>query len=207
MTDNSRYTRYPAKRVFASEFKDATRHVKDGDDDYAPKFLVLPTGERANRVFMSGTLMDVEDVGNDSEYWRARIIDNSDPDGGVEEFYCYAGEHNGDAMQFFKTAETPSYIAVVGKPNTFENDNGDTLVNVRPETVKEIDRDTRNAWLTETASHTIQRLQNFAENRGSDEDAVVAEAVEAYGQDVSKYRDGVLNALEQAREEAEAPEQ
>jgi hypothetical protein len=49
-------TREVARRVFASEFNDAAYTFKESDDERAPVYLLLPTGERANRVFLVGTL-------------------------------------------------------------------------------------------------------------------------------------------------------
>jgi RPA family protein len=65
-------TREVARRVFAREFNDAGYTFKESDDERAPVYSLLPTGERANRILAVGTLTETEDVGEDSEYWRAR---------------------------------------------------------------------------------------------------------------------------------------
>jgi RPA family protein len=64
-----------AQRAFAEEFNDATYMFKESDDDRAPVYVLLPTGVKANRVFVVGTLTETEDVGSEDEYWQGRIVD------------------------------------------------------------------------------------------------------------------------------------
>ena len=120
-------TREVARRAFAAEFNDATYTFKESDDDRAPVYSLLPTGQRANRVFIVGTLTETEDVGDDSEYWRGRIVD---PTG---TFFAYAGQYQPEATSVLRETETPAYVAVVGKPRTYETDEGDVNVSLRPE--------------------------------------------------------------------------
>ena len=67
-SDSESVSREVAQRVFAGEFNDASYTFKESDDDRAPVYLLLPSGERANRVFIVGTLTETEDVGEDNEY-------------------------------------------------------------------------------------------------------------------------------------------
>ncbi|MDX1746991.1 MAG: DNA-binding protein, partial [Halobacteriales archaeon] len=103
-------TREVAHRVFAREFNDATHTFKESDDERAPVYLLLPTGAAANRIFVVGTLTETEDVGQDSEYWRGRVVD---PTG---TFFVYAGQYQPEAASALREAEPPAYVAVAGKP-------------------------------------------------------------------------------------------
>jgi len=190
-------TREVARRVFAREFNDATHTFKESDDERAPLYALLPTGERANRVFLVGTLTETEDVGEDSEYWRGRIVD---PTG---TFYVYAGQYQPEAASALRDADPPAYVAVVGKPRTFETDEGGTNVSVRPESITTVDAATRDRWVVETARATTARVAAF-------DDAVeyARLAAEQYGEDVSGYRDAAVSALEslETTDELDAPE-
>ena len=53
--------------------------------------MLLPTGAKANRIFVVGTLTETEDVGSDDEYWQGRIVD---PTG---RFFTYAGQYQPEA--------------------------------------------------------------------------------------------------------------
>ncbi|HIH36291.1 MAG TPA: DNA-binding protein, partial [Methanocellales archaeon] len=68
-------SREVAKRVFAREFGEANMAFKEQDDQYAPQYLLTPTGAKCNRILFVGTLIEKEDIGNDVEYWRARVAD------------------------------------------------------------------------------------------------------------------------------------
>ena len=185
-------TREVARRAFAAEFNDASYTFKESDDERAPVYSLLPTGQRANRVFVAGTLTETEDVGEDSEYWRGRIVD---PTG---TFFSYAGQYQPEAASALRETETPAYVSVVGKPRTYETDEGDTNVSLRPESITVVDAATRDRWVVETAEQTLERIEAFD---GADEYAAMAET--QYDPDLSVYRDRAVAALEDLEEDAE----
>jgi RPA family protein len=183
-------TRKVARRVFAREFNDATYTFKESDDDRAPVYVLLPTGQRANRVFVVGTLTETEDVGEDSEYWQGRVVD---PNG--DTFFTYAGQYQPDAASMLRELEPPAYVAVVGKPRTYETDEGDVNVSIRPESINRVDERTRDRWVVETAERTLDRIRAFeSESEGVDE--YVEMARERYGDSVAGYKRAVKEALE-----------
>jgi RPA family protein len=189
-------TREVARRVFAREFNDATYTFKESDDDRAPLYALLPTGERANRVFVVGTLTETEDVGNDSEYWQGRIVD---PDGGT--FFTYAGQYQPDAASMLRDLEPPEYVAVVGKPRTFETDDGEVNVSMRPESITVVDESVRNRWVVEAAERTLERIEAF-----EDGDEYARMAREEYDLPAENYRRVAVEALESLdSEQAEHP--
>jgi len=179
-------TREVARRVFAAEFNDAEYTFKESEDERAPQYVLLPSGERANRVFVVGTLTETEDVGDDSEYWRGRIVD---PTG---TFYTYAGQYQPDAAAFLRDAEPPEYVAVVGKPRTYETDDGSVNVSLRPESITAVDADTRDRWVVETARRTLDRVRAF----DAETDEYDGLAAEEYDAEPERYRDVVVEALE-----------
>jgi len=194
-------TREVARRVFAGEFNDATYTFKESDDERAPVYLLLPTGERANRVFLVGTLMETEDVGDDSEYWQGQVID---PNG--DRFYMYAGQYQPDAASMLRELEPPAYVSVVGKPRTYETDDGEVNVSVRPESITEVDAATRDRWVVETAERTLDRIARYTDATGEDADEAavdeyVSMAAEEYDLPIADYRRQVVEALESLEDE------
>ncbi|WP_246998067.1 RPA family protein [Halosolutus gelatinilyticus] len=202
-------TREVARRVFASEFNDSTYTFKESDDERAPNYALLPTGDRANRVFIVGTLTETEDVGEDSEYWRGRVVD---PTG---TFFVYAGQYQPEAASVLRDAEPPAYVAIVGKPRTFETDDGTVNVSVRPESIAIVDDATRDRWVVETAERTLDRIEAFREWEAEQEapesgstaptNEYAQMARERYDSPVENYRRDVIQALESLEEiEADA---
>ncbi|AFZ72522.1 RPA family protein [Natronobacterium gregoryi] len=194
-------TREVARRVFASEFNDSTYSFKESDDERAPNYALLPTGDRANRVFVVGTLTETEDVGEDSEYWRGRVID---PTG---TFFIYAGQYQPEAASTLRETEPPAYVSVVGKPRTYETEDGTINVSVRPESISVVDEATRDRWVVETAERTLDRIeasQEWDANQEAPESGSTAPtneyaqmARERYDSPVENYRRNVIQALEQ----------
>jgi hypothetical protein len=190
-------SREVARRVFATEFNDASHTFKESDDERAPVYLLLPTGERANRVFLVGTLTEKEDVGEDNEYWRGRIVD---PTG---TFFVYAGQYQPEAASALRDLEPPAYVSVVGKPRTYETDDGSVNVSVRPESITVVDASTRDRWVVETADRTIDRVAAFDDE--ANEYARMAR--ERYDLPVERYKEAAISALESLDETDElAPE-
>jgi RPA family protein len=188
-------TREVARRVFAGEFNDATHTFKESDEERAPVYVLLPTGERANRIFIVGTLTETEDVGEDSEYWQGRVVDpNGDP------FFVYAGQYQPDAASMLRELEPPAYVAITGKPRTYETDDGNVNVSVRPESITRVNADTRDRWVVETAEQTLDRIERFEED--TNEYARMAEA--QYDLPLDQYRDLVISALESLEDEPSA---
>ncbi len=175
-----------ARRVFAAEFNDATHTFKESDDDRAPVYALLPTGESANRIFVVGTLTETEDVGDDGDYWRGRIID---PTG---TFFTYAGQYQPQAASILRDVDTPEYVAVVGKPRTYETDEGAVNVSLRPESITVVDEATRDRWVVETADRTLDRIESF-----DTDDEYAAMADTQYDPDLSAFREHVIHALEE----------
>ena len=179
-------TREVARRVFASEFNDAGYTFTESDDERAPVYALLPTGESSNRVFFVGTLTEKEDVGEDSEYWRGRIVD---PTG---TFFVYAGQYQPEAASKLRDLEPPAYVAVVGKPRTYETDDGTVRVSVRPESITEVDAAPRDRWVAETARRTVERVAAF-DDEGNE---YARMAREEYDLDPETYKAAALSALE-----------
>ncbi len=200
-------TREVARRVFASEFNDATYSFKESDDERAPNYALLPTGDRANRVFIVATLTETEDVGEDSEYWRGRVVD---PTG---TFFVYAGQYQPEAASVLRETEPPAYVAVVGKPRTYETDDGTVNVSVRPESIAVVDAETRDRWVVETAERTLDRITGFDEWLAEQEapesgstaptNEYAQMAHDRYDSPVENYRRDVIQALERLEDESE----
>ncbi|KAB7512577.1 DNA-binding protein [Halosegnis rubeus] len=179
-------TREVARRAFAHEYNDASYTFKESDDERAPVYALLLTGERANRVFIVGTLTETEDIGEDSEYWRGRIVD---PTG---TFFTYAGQYQPEAASALRDIEPPAYVAVVGKPRTFETDDGDVNVSVRPESINVVDAETRDRWVVETADRTLDRIERF-DAEGNEYGSM---ADEQYDLPLAEYKQAAVEALQ-----------
>lgn len=182
-----------AHRLFATEFDAASREYADSDEERAPKYVITPTGARVNRLFVVGVLTEVERV-ND-EVVRARVVD---PTGA---FVVYAGQYQPDALAFLERADPPMFVAVTGKANTFQPEDSDRVyTSVRPESIAEVDAETRDRWTVQATEHTLRRVGEFAaalEGGETDPTSGIALAREEYGTTpayLSALRDTALDA-------------
>ncbi|MCD5409204.1 MAG: DNA-binding protein [Methanocellales archaeon] len=172
-----------AKRVFAKEYRESNLTFKESDDQYAPLYLLTPTGAKCNRVFIVGTLTEKEDIGAGAEFWRARVVD---PTGA---FTIYAGQYQPEATRALAEIEPPQFVAVAGKVSVYDPGDG-KITSIRPESISVIDAESRDIWIMETARHTLERISTI----GS-EDPDAKKAVEHYSPDREYYKQMVLMAL------------
>ncbi len=181
------FERESAKRVFAQELREARFHFKEGTEEKSPTYVLLPTGERANRVFLVGTLTEKERKGDQNLFYQARI---ADPTG---TFYCMAGSYQPDAMQQIARIDPPAFVALVGKPSVYDSPTGAALVSVRAESITTVDAETRNLWILDTARCTLDRLDRL----GADADS--KKAIDYYHTEAAIYRKMVYDALAQLK--------
>ena len=183
------FSREVARRIYAEELKSSNYSFRDGEDQhqYAPSYLLTPTGAKCNRVFLVGTLIEKDDIGGDTEYWRGRVVD---PTGSI---LIYAGQYQPEAAQVLAGLETPCFVAVVGKPNLYQTDDGNIIISLRAESISQANESTRNQWIQDTARRTLERLSDLSRVRlppaGEDfttADSMPAEASSSAAMDAEK---------------------
>ncbi|WP_160133348.1 hypothetical protein [Halococcus salsus] len=156
MSSTVRPDRETAYRLFAAEFDDASLSYAESDEERAPNYVVTPTGARVNRLFAVGVLTEIEAV-NDTQL-RARVVD---PTGA---FVVYAGQYQPEALSFLESATPPAFVAVTGKARTFQPEDSDRVfTSVRPETLSEVDAETRDRFVVDTAERTAERVATMRE--------------------------------------------
>jgi len=200
------FSREVARRVFAEELKSCNYSFRESEDQsqYAPQYLLTPTGAKCNRVFIVGTLTEKDDIGGDTEYWRGRVVD---PTGSI---LIYAGQYQPEAAQIMANMEAPAFVAVVGKPNLYQTEDGNIIISIRAEAMQRVDEATRDQWIMDTAKRTHERLKALKDagpvpisDSFSTADRVSApspvqdfqRALEHYHTDVEHYRKTVIHAL------------
>jgi RPA family protein len=152
-----------AKRVFAREFEACREREKsissdpEAADPKTPNLLISPLGLILNRVFVVGVVTELDNIGTQSEMWKARIVD---PTGA---FTVYAGQYQPEASIFFSTVRVPAFIALTGKARIYEPEPGLVFVSIRAEEVNVVDEEIRNRWVVDTAEQTVERLEAFSD--------------------------------------------
>lgn len=183
---DARRERQVAQRVFAAEFNDAKHHVKE-DGTYGPSYVVSPFGAKVNRLFAVGVLTSVEGVGQTGDRYRAAVVD---PTG---TFTLFAGQYEPEATAQLMDIRPPAVVAIVGKSRAYTTQEGATYVNIRPESIRTVEKADRDAWVVETARHSMLRLEAIKEV--SQMEPPTAKALEDLGfpKDVAE---GTLRAIE-----------
>lgn len=193
-----------AWRVFAGEFGSSRVEIK-GEGEKMPSYVVSPLGAMMNRVFVVGVLTDIENIGSNEPFWRARI---SDPTG---TFYLSSGQYQPEATMALSKIQPPKFVAVVGKIRTYSPEEGTMYVSIRPEKITVVDIALRDYWVMETCKATLRRISAMEEAKKMSAPSVeelvklgygqalaegVVKSVEAYGEvDLANYRHMVVDAL------------
>ena len=140
-----------ARRLFAAEYDDADYSYSESDEERAPNYVVTPTGGRVNRLFVVGVLTEVTRINDDT--LRGRV---ADPTGA---FVVYAGQYQPDEQAVLEQMESPAFVAVTGKANTFQPEDSDTVyTSIRPESINAVGAETRDRWTVRAAEQTLARV-------------------------------------------------
>jgi hypothetical protein len=109
--------------------------------------------------------------------------------------------------------EAPAFVAVVGKPNLYQTEDGNIIISLRAESIQKVDEETRNQWIMDTARRTQERLQALKEagpvsisgdfstaNKVASSPVQDAKrALEHYHTDIEHYRGMLIRALSSLR--------
>jgi RPA family protein len=184
------FEREPARRIFASELRECRYQFKDGEDEKSPTFVLLPTGERSNRIFVVGTLTEKTRQGEQNIFYRGRVVDPAGT------FFIMAGSYQPEAMQQLAKIEPPQFVAVIGKPNLYQKPDGSFMNSVRVESITVVDKDTRDLWVLDAAKQTLDRIDAFTSGTAPD----VIKAKEQYPTvDPAIFRKIAYDALAQIK--------
>jgi len=181
------FVRQVAKYMFTNELKNSVvPHIVNKDDEqFASTHVISPTGQELSRVFVCGTLTEVEDIGADTSYYRARLVDQT---GAIA---VYAGEYQPEAVAAIEDVEIPAYVGVVGKINLFETPDKTIIPSIRAESVFVIDEDTIRTWSFMAARNLITYIDDPTIEV---EPKALAEA--HYGDQNAEYKEMAIKALE-----------
>ncbi len=181
-----------AKRIFAQELVRSTYQIEDQNQI---KYVLTPTGERVNRIFSVAVLLDKDEIGADTNFWRLRL---ADPTG---TFFATVGRFQPEALEVIGEINVPELVALVGKTRVFEGTSR-KLLSIRPEVISPVDIAVRDYWVLETARRTIERIESMEKREGED----VELAWRIYNPDLDEYREMVRKAVATVKEDVEVME-
>jgi len=176
-----------AWRVFAEEYNSSVlEHTGEGEKPVS--YIITPLGAKINRMHIVGVVTDIEEVGEEGKpRYRARV---TDPTG---TFYISAGEYQPSAAMSLSKMAPPAFAAVVGKSRAYTPEEGVKYLSIRPERIREVDGESRDYWIMETAKSTLQRIAAVEEGLRMSEPSVNALVKLGYPENLA---DGVVRAID-----------
>jgi hypothetical protein len=176
-----------AWRVFAEEYNSSVME-HSGEGEKPVSYIVTPLGAKINRMLVVGVVTDIEDVGEEGKQrYRARI---TDPTG---TFYVSAGEYQPSAAMSLSKMSPPAFAAVVGKSRAYSPEEGVKYMSIRPERIREVDAETRDYWVVETARSTMLRIDAVEAGLEMSQPTVAELMKLGYPENLA---DGVVRAIE-----------
>lgn len=188
MSSQTYAKREPAKKVFAPIYRDADHQfTADVDTDNPPQYVLLPTGDRINRIHICGTLVEVGSEGDDFAWGTVE-----GPSG--ENYSLNAGRFQEKAQRILRAANPPVMVAVTGKARV--NNNGYSVIqasHISPVTDADYD-----LWVRRAAQATIERIEAMVDGTAPDGERARNEYGSAgeYDERLEQYRDLALDAVE-----------
>jgi len=180
-------SREVAWRVFANELNDSSL-VLTSDEERSPTYVVTPLGAKINRVYVVGVITDLENSGTPEEpLWRARM---ADPTGTV---FLSAGQFQPEAALALSKMPVPGFAAVIGKVRVYSPEEGVIYISIRPEVIKTVTREMRDAWVLDGCKALKHRLEAMSEAKAMAEPSVDELMTLGYGQSLSE---GIIASMD-----------
>lgn len=155
------FQRQIAQRVFGFEWHDANEFTTEGEGKFISSVVVTKTGRRVSRLFLVGTLLSIENIGQaGSEYYRATVSD------GTDNFEFYASPAwQPQEVAVLKTLVAPAFVAVVGRAKVLTNKKDDGTEEQRKvlklEHIALSTKEMRNYWEVEAAQQTFDAIMKY----------------------------------------------
>jgi len=162
MAEDKQFKREIAVRIFTQELSQT--QLQSGKDDsqksdrFTPTYAFSPTGAKINRVFVCGTLTEVDDMETqNASFVKARLVDAT---GGIS---IMAGQYQPEVANMLRELadKTPVFVSVVGKPNLYRPSDGGCYVSIRPEDIHVVTTQVVETWTAETAKRTLERIKTL----------------------------------------------
>ncbi len=146
-----------AHRLFSKEFNESVFdinnfYLKDESQRSAQNYMLSPLGRKINRVYVVGTVTEVDIFGTENNLIKARLVDSSGA------FIIYSNIFEPQVTKILLDIEVPFFAAVVGKINAYSPDNDKILVSILPEVINEVDTKVRDNWIMSTVEFSLNRL-------------------------------------------------
>jgi RPA family protein len=157
------YTPNPARRATVAEILESS-HVFtiQGEGDNKPsKYALLPTGERANMVFLIATLKESK---VEEKHATGTIYDKTGKIR-IRASHEYQPAAYDQIRRLGKSL--PAHIAITGRINVYEpekkegENTPDRFISIQPEGIAQIEREYRDLWNEDTLQETIRRVQSW----------------------------------------------
>ena len=165
----SLFKRSSVTKMLIAELTRTTHALPKGQDQYEAQTYLSPTGRTVAKVMICGTAIEKEDVGKDDSYWRMRI---SDPSGTVQ---VYAGTYQPEAVQAILQLKIPCFVAIIGKLNIYEPEDGSHIVSIRPDSVTVIDGAIRDDFILDASLSLIRSVRKT-------DDEIMKKVTSIYGE-------------------------
>lgn len=129
------------------------KDVRGGEDESVVTRFETPTGASVFRTWISGVLMEKENIGTEeAPIYRMRI---ADPTGGIT---IIAGKFNQELLALSGSIPCPSFVNVIGKVKTFKGRGGEAVISINPEMISVIDRQERQDVLLLSIREALSRI-------------------------------------------------
>ena len=176
-------------RGLCKRVRECPYQFKTGEDEKSPTFVLLPTGERSNRIFRR--YADREDPAGRAEHLLPGPGDRS-----TGTFFIMAGSLPARGHAATSKDRDARVCRGDGKPNLYQKPDGGNLVSVRVESITAVDKETRDLWVVDTTARTLTGSMHSPPVTNPD----ILKAKEHYPTlDPAVYRKIVYDALAQIK--------
>ena len=162
--------REPARWIIARELRECTETVMEGEGESQKENFITPLGTRGRRILFCGKITSKTE---ENEMTKLAVSDST----GAFYVSFFPKDFNQAVKEQIDLVNQDDTVIVMGKTSFYKTDEGRMYVNINPESIRIIDEDSSQYWMSRSAfllKRRILGIKELKKNPDSSESSLVS---------------------------------
>jgi hypothetical protein len=154
--------REPARWVISREMRECTETIKEGEGEAQKEYFISPLGTKGRRILFCGKITSKTEEG---EMTKLVISDST----GAFYVTFFSKDFNQTVKEQIDLVNQDDTVMVLGKTSYYRTDEGRMYININPESIRTVDEDSVNFWMSRSSFLLRRRIIGIKELKKSPE--------------------------------------
>ena len=152
--------REPARWIISREMRECTETVMEGEGEAQKEYFISPLGTKGRRILFCGKITSKTEEG---EMTKLVISDST----GAFYVTFFSKDFNQAVKEQIDLVNMDDTVLVLGKTSYYRTDEGRMYININPESIRTVDEDSVQYWMSRSAFLLRRRILGIKELKKS----------------------------------------